>query len=827
MATHPNTGVIRHLRRAKLLRDGAGLTDGNLLEAFVSRRDGEALGALVRRHGPMVWGVCRRLLNHHDAEDAFQATFLVLVRRAASITSRELVANWLYGVAHQTSLKARAMAAKRKSREKQVPVMPEPPAAEHDLRPDVRPVLDQELSRLPEIYRAVLVLCDLEGRTRKEVAGQLGVPDGTVAGRLARARAMLAKRLARRGVVLSGGALAGALAHLAAAGVPPSVVSSTITAASVYAAGRATGSIVSANVATLTERVVRAMAVSKLKVATTVLLVAVLGGATGLVCRTLAGEPGAPPGPATARGGPGNASKAGAAPAPRDDPPGEGRIVLWREGHPLAIAPGTKETAALVKGYEGKRGALMLGPDGKLLIYVSNRDTTRPVDPAKQDRLYLWDGRTTTEIKIGVSQCHAFWGSDGKVYGYGLALPKWGDPEPPVDLTKDFRNWSFDPRTGKGKVLKLPGNVSVLNLSPDGKTFLVLHYTRAGGTPADYRLGLLPADGGEFVPLTRFGESTPGDWRFSPDGRSALGRMYRTVRGLEFPDLVVIDLKARTRTVVMMPKDARVGAACWSPDGKRIAFVWESQVAFAERNRVLPGPVYPGQEKKPRYTVTVARPDGSDATDVYTEAEYAYGSIDWGAASAPLIPARPGDPPGTADRSMTLTPRVVPPKGAKGTNLLAARLTLNDHGVQLGCRVYSAGIEVENLSGRAATVHFDPKDLKLELLDADGKVIDEAGLPRSGPAPMAHAATLPTSGYVGLSTYRGGIGLTPKSILFAAGFQDWTVKPGTYRLRGTVTVTATFGDAVLDPGKPEASDRERTVKVRLELAERRFELTGR
>ena len=108
------------------------------------------------------------------------------------------------------------------------------------------------------------------------------------------------------------------------------------------------------------------------------------------------------------------------------------------------------------------------------------------------------------------------------------------------------------------------------------------------------------------------------------------------------------------------------------------------------------------------------------ATDVYTEAEYAYGSIDWGAASAPLTPGatptRPGDPPGAADRSSTLTPRAVPLKRAKGTNLLAARLTLNDHGVQTGCRVYSAGIEVENLSGRAATVHFDPKDLQLELL---------------------------------------------------------------------------------------------------------------
>src|SRR5271168_1870662 len=126
MATSQMSMVIQHLRRAALLRS-VDLTDGQLLECFVGRREKAALEALVRRHGPMVWGVCRRILhNHHDAEDAFQATFLVLVRKAASIVPREMVANWLYGVAHQTALKARATAAKRKVREKQVAEMPEP-----------------------------------------------------------------------------------------------------------------------------------------------------------------------------------------------------------------------------------------------------------------------------------------------------------------------------------------------------------------------------------------------------------------------------------------------------------------------------------------------------------------------------------------------------------------------------------------------------------------------------------------------------------------------------------------------------------------------------
>src|SRR6202047_3848288 len=120
MATSQTSEVIRHLRRTMLLREVADLTDGQLLEDSLSRRNEAALAALVQRHGPMVWGVCRRVLhNHHDAEDAFQATFLVLVRKAESIRHREMMANWLYGVAHQTAIKARAILARRRTREKQ------------------------------------------------------------------------------------------------------------------------------------------------------------------------------------------------------------------------------------------------------------------------------------------------------------------------------------------------------------------------------------------------------------------------------------------------------------------------------------------------------------------------------------------------------------------------------------------------------------------------------------------------------------------------------------------------------------------------------------
>src|SRR5262249_1201188 len=234
--------VVDFLRRAARRQGDGGLTDGQLLARFIEHREPAAVAALVRRHGPMVWGVRRRILrNHHDAEDAFQATFLVLVRKAPSIASRELLANWLYRVAYQTGLNARAAAAKRKARERQVTEMPEPAVAEPDLWRDLLPVLDEELSRLPEKYRAVIVLCELEGKTRKQVARQLGMPEGTVAGRLARARVLLAKRLARHGLTLSGGALAAVLApHAASAGVPTAVVSAAIKAAGLFAVGQTT-----------------------------------------------------------------------------------------------------------------------------------------------------------------------------------------------------------------------------------------------------------------------------------------------------------------------------------------------------------------------------------------------------------------------------------------------------------------------------------------------------------------------------------------------------------------------------------------------------------
>ena len=176
MATSPLTQVVHDLRRA-VLHDGAGLSDTQLLGLFIEQRDDAAFAGLVNRHGPLVWGVCRRILAiHQDAEDAFQATFLVLARKAVSIKPRAMVANWLHGVACRTALKVRTVAGKRCRRERQVTMMPEPPCHSQDSWSELEPIIDQELARLPDKCRIAILLCDLEGMTGKDAAQQLAHP---------------------------------------------------------------------------------------------------------------------------------------------------------------------------------------------------------------------------------------------------------------------------------------------------------------------------------------------------------------------------------------------------------------------------------------------------------------------------------------------------------------------------------------------------------------------------------------------------------------------------------------------------------------------------
>jgi RNA polymerase sigma-70 factor (ECF subfamily) len=275
------------------------LSDGQLLHRFVVRREEPVFQAIIERHGPMVWGVCRRVLrHHHDAEDAFQATFLVLARKASSVADREKLGNWLYGVAHQTALKARSTRAKRRRRETQVPDRPEPTVAAGGPLDTSTELIDLELSRLPDRYRVPIVLCELEGKSHRDVAEELGWPIGTVSGRLSRARTMLAKRLTRRGVSLSAGALAVLLAReSASASVPARLINSTAQAAGQFAAGgAATAGLKSASAVALTREVLRAMLLARIKVGVMVIVVAIIAGAGGVWrasrAATAAQEPG-------------------------------------------------------------------------------------------------------------------------------------------------------------------------------------------------------------------------------------------------------------------------------------------------------------------------------------------------------------------------------------------------------------------------------------------------------------------------------------------------------------------------------------------------------
>jgi RNA polymerase sigma factor (sigma-70 family) len=295
MTINPIRKVLDRIRGTLLMQEEKEQSDGQLLERFVVGGDKLALETLVRRHAPMVLGVCRRLLrNTHDADDAFQATFLVLVRRTASIRSPELLANWLYRVARKTACKARQIAVKRGVHVTQPVVMPEPPTKPHDdvFGPEELALLHMEVERLPEKYRLAIVLCEMEGKSHRDVAQQLHVKEGTVGSRLARGHALLAKRLARRGVTVSATSVAAVLTEQAASGtVPAALLDNTIQATTLLAVGETvTAGLLSPKVSPLTEGVLRAITGAKQKAASVLLILAALVMGGIVTYHTLAGQ---------------------------------------------------------------------------------------------------------------------------------------------------------------------------------------------------------------------------------------------------------------------------------------------------------------------------------------------------------------------------------------------------------------------------------------------------------------------------------------------------------------------------------------------------------
>jgi RNA polymerase sigma factor (sigma-70 family) len=558
MATGVISGVLRRLRRVALTQDGGGLTDGELLEAFIAVRDEAAFAALARRHGPMVLGVCRRVLgNQADAEDAFQVTFLILVKKAAAIVPRSMVGNWLYGVAHNTALKAKAMTSKRRVKEKLA--AQRSPGARPAEANQLAELLDAELSRLPDKYRVPVVLCDLEGKPIKEAARQLGWPQGTVASRLARARRLLAKGMARHGLVFSGAALAALIADSAAvAAVPAGLMGSMLQAVTGVAAGGAAAAVSSAPVAALFERMMRTMWMSQLHTAALALVAALALGFGAFLARVPAQE-------TTATGATPPAPQAGAKEAARP-----GRLYFQIDMDLATVGPDGKDTQHL-KAISPKDIAenfqphsARLSPDGKRLAFgkAVMKRTADSIGVWPPDKLYVRDvsqaAVAAVVAELDGTELHEWcWSPDGTK----LALTSW-------DIDHFTRNWIVDLKTKKLREVTLPRfkhkdkeySMSIQAWSPDGGSFLV----------SGNGLFLAKTDGTGARRLTKGDiDLMGGTCRFSPDGRKVL---YVGVGDKHSMKLHVTDVAdGKTRAVVDVLNFTDINA-CWSPDSRRIAY---------------------------------------------------------------------------------------------------------------------------------------------------------------------------------------------------------------------------------------------------------------
>jgi RNA polymerase sigma factor (sigma-70 family) len=290
-------GVLRHIDRLWNLGTVAGMTDADLLARFAARQqvDAElAFEALMQRHGPMVFRVCRDVLHdEHAAEDAFQATFLVLARKVRSLGAKDSLGSWLHGVAHRVASRALCDAARRRRHELR---FAETRGPDYEVMPEcarfeATAILSEEINQLPERYRAPIVLCYLEAMSYETAAGRLGVTADVVRGRLARARARLRKRLARRGVDVTG-VLAAARLAVPDVALRPALVRATVQAASSLEAGRAAyASMISRSVVSLSERTCRTMMLTKLRAAVTALGLGVIAAGAVVSAQPRDGSP--------------------------------------------------------------------------------------------------------------------------------------------------------------------------------------------------------------------------------------------------------------------------------------------------------------------------------------------------------------------------------------------------------------------------------------------------------------------------------------------------------------------------------------------------------
>lgn len=276
MASAAFAPVVRYVHRIAAVR-ASHLTDSDLLNRFTDRHDEEAFAMLVHRHGRLVLGVCQRIVRDwHAAEDCFQAVFLVLATKAESLRPTESLGPWLHSVAYRVASKSRSQALTRRRHEQNAVTQEARHSVDELIWRDLRPMLDDAVALLHDKYRIPFILCYLQGRTVSDIARELGQPKGTVAAWLARAREQLRKRLVRRGITLSGAALALALSEgTTSAAVSPALAFTTIKSAGLVAAGRAAvAASVSSQTAALMEGAIRSMMLTKLRTAAVALVIA-------------------------------------------------------------------------------------------------------------------------------------------------------------------------------------------------------------------------------------------------------------------------------------------------------------------------------------------------------------------------------------------------------------------------------------------------------------------------------------------------------------------------------------------------------------------------
>lgn len=453
--------ILRHL-------DPGGPDDRTLAGRYASHNDQAAFAELVRRHGPVVWAACLRVAgNRQDAEDAFQATFLVLVRKLAAVRNLDLLGNWLYGVAVRVAMKARRSAARRRAREVQVPTMPDPPDPRGltPLDPDLASILDEELNALPAHYREALVLCDLRGVSRTEAATLLGIPEGTLSSRLANGRKKLAERLTRRGVALAAATVPGVLADAARAAVPVEVAAKVQHLVS--------GAAVPAAVARL--------ASGGFSVKTTLLMGMMC--ATAVVGTVYAATPGDPPGPNDPPKPPVAARRTEAAPGQNADPKAEGKVAFTtnpklRVGQDIPV----KDVRTVVWSADGKWLAFQ-GTHNADSIRMKSADQPKATDGVVQlvqlkDGGIESSGRTTlgssVATLVGFTPSGQAFITDRREYGLISGMHQL-----------HYRTFGVDPHQGfvfrTAQVDLDSSDTHGYHFSADGKTFRTVALERDGG----------------------------------------------------------------------------------------------------------------------------------------------------------------------------------------------------------------------------------------------------------------------------------------------------------------------------------------------------------